>query len=67
MEYQAKLQFADDVKRRVAFLGFESVDRHKETMLAEIGRVVLKPEMIGAAEQDKKDANQVQHLASGDG
>ena len=67
VEYQAKLQFANDVKRRVACLGFESVDGHNETMPAEIGRVLLKPEMIGAAEQDEKDANQVQHLASGDG
>jgi hypothetical protein len=67
VEYQAKLQFADDVKCRVAFLGFGCVDGHKETMPAERGRRCLKPEIIGATVQDEEDANQVQHLASGDG
>jgi hypothetical protein len=66
VESQANLHFAHDVERGVAFLRFESVDRHQETRSVARGRACLKPKMRGAAEYDEQDADPVQPLASGD-
>jgi hypothetical protein len=66
MEDQSELQLAHDVQRRVTLFGLEGIDRHKEAMPTKVRRMFFQTEIIGAAQQDQKHLNQVQHLSFGD-
>ena len=66
MKDQSELQLAHDVQRRVTLFGLEGIDRNKEPLPTKVRRMFFQTEIIGAAQQDEKHLNQVQHLSFGD-
>jgi hypothetical protein len=63
LQHQAELQFPHDIQGRVALLGLEGIQREKKPVPPEVRGVLGQAQGIRAAQQDKKDADQVQDFA----
>jgi hypothetical protein len=66
LQHQTELQFPRDIQGGVALLRLEGIQGQKKTMPTEVRGMLFQPQVVSAAQQHEKDANQVQDFTLGD-